>query len=211
MILIDQYGNKNRIIQTHLDVLENLTPLRTPTPSVLSNLYIECNRRIQALRAFCENVENYSRVFPPKVGKNWWIYAKREKLSEHITKLLTFLAGEVESDTAMEEIQNGTSDLNLLLTVASLKLILKGGKMTPHVRERVKTPGHAGIKWNEKADTLARRVSKSDLNIQWVTPEDIITQLKVHSGNQTDATYRGSKYYATLGDIPSIHSALVKE
>ncbi|GBM30677.1 hypothetical protein AVEN_259550-1, partial [Araneus ventricosus] len=68
------------------------------------------------------------------------------------------------------------------------------------------TPGHAGIKWNEKADTLARRVSESDLNIQWVTVEDIITQLKVHSGNQTDATYRGSKYYATLGDIPSIQT-----
>ncbi|GBO36261.1 hypothetical protein AVEN_136543-1 [Araneus ventricosus] len=68
------------------------------------------------------------------------------------------------------------------------------------------TPGHAGIKWNETADTLARRVSESDLNIQWVTVEDIITQLKVHSENQTDATYRGSKYCATLGDIPSIQT-----
>ncbi|GBM26230.1 hypothetical protein AVEN_22785-1 [Araneus ventricosus] len=68
------------------------------------------------------------------------------------------------------------------------------------------TSGHAGIKWNEKADTLARRVSKSDLNIQWVTTENIITQLKVHSGNHTDATYRESKYCATLGDIPSIQT-----
>ncbi|GBM75498.1 hypothetical protein AVEN_42990-1 [Araneus ventricosus] len=55
------------------------------------------------------------------------------------------------------------------------------------------------LRRNEKADTLARRVSESDLNMQWVTAEDITTQLKVHSGNQTDATYRGSKYYATLG------------
>ncbi|GBM95271.1 hypothetical protein AVEN_272196-1 [Araneus ventricosus] len=56
-----------------------------------------------------------------------------------------------------------------------------------------------------KKPTLSTRVSESDLNIQWVTVEDnIITQPKVYSGNQTDATYRGSKYYATLGDIPSI-------
>ncbi|GBL80038.1 hypothetical protein AVEN_29053-1 [Araneus ventricosus] len=68
------------------------------------------------------------------------------------------------------------------------------------------TPGHAGIKWNEKANTLAICVSESDPNIQWVTVEDIITQLKVHLGNQTDATYRGSKYYATLGDILSIQT-----
>ncbi|GBL83049.1 hypothetical protein AVEN_165282-1 [Araneus ventricosus] len=69
-IMIDKYGNKNRIIQAHVDALENLTPIHTPTPSLLSNLYIECNRRIQALRALGENVENYSRVFPPKVDKN---------------------------------------------------------------------------------------------------------------------------------------------
>ncbi|GBM77408.1 hypothetical protein AVEN_97271-1, partial [Araneus ventricosus] len=68
------------------------------------------------------------------------------------------------------------------------------------------TPGHAGIKWNEKADNLARRVSESDLSIHWVTVEDIITQLKAHAENQTDAAYRGSKYYATLGDIPSIQT-----
>ncbi|GBN22428.1 hypothetical protein AVEN_224008-1 [Araneus ventricosus] len=98
------------------------------------------------------------------------------------------------------------------LSIKSHKIILRlAAKIT--TREKFHkniillwTPGHAGIKWNEKADTLARRVSESDLNIQWVTVEDIITQLKAHSENQTDATYRGSKYYATLGDIPSIQT-----
>ncbi|GBO10119.1 Uncharacterized protein K02A2.6 [Araneus ventricosus] len=125
---------------------------------------------------------------------------------------------------ALDELPNDEDNLLLLtdsllvlralanLSIKSHKIILR---LAAKISTREKfhqnivllwTPGHAGIKWNEKADTLARRVLESDLNIQWVTVEDIITQLKVHSGNQTDATYRGSKYYAILGDIPSIQT-----
>ncbi|GBN06656.1 hypothetical protein AVEN_137061-1 [Araneus ventricosus] len=117
---------------------------------------------------------------------------------------------------ALDELPNGEDNLLLLtdnlsvlqaltnLSINSHKVILRlAAKIA--IREKflqnivlLWTPGHAGIKWNEKADTLAIRVSESDLNIQWVTA--------VHSRNQTDATYRGSKYYATLGDIPSIQT-----
>ncbi|GBN67555.1 hypothetical protein AVEN_267495-1 [Araneus ventricosus] len=123
---------------------------------------------------------------------------------------------------ALDELPNGEDNLLLLtdnLSVLQANLSIKSHKVILRLAAKIATrekfhenidllwtPGHAGMKWNEKADTLARRVSESDLNIQWVTAEDIITQLKVHSGNQTDATYRESKYYATLGYIPSIQT-----
>ncbi|GBL80469.1 hypothetical protein AVEN_202194-1 [Araneus ventricosus] len=108
---------------------------------------------------------------------------------------------------ALDELPNGEDNLLLLtdnlsvlqaltnLSIKSHEVILRlAAKIA--IREKFHqnivllwTPGHAGIKWNKKADTLARRVSESDLNIQWVTAEDIITRLKVHSGNQTDAMY----------------------
>ncbi|GBN92411.1 hypothetical protein AVEN_72379-1 [Araneus ventricosus] len=125
---------------------------------------------------------------------------------------------------ALDELPNDEDNLLLLtdslsvlqafanLSIKSNKIILR---LAAKIATREKfhqnivllwTPGHAGIKWNEKVDNLARRVSESDLSIQWVTVEDIITQLKAHAENQTDAAYRGSKYYATLGDIPSIQT-----
>ncbi|GBN67322.1 hypothetical protein AVEN_160986-1 [Araneus ventricosus] len=107
---------------------------------------------------------------------------------------------------ALDELPNGEDNLLLLtdnLSVLQANLSIKSHKVILRLAAKIATrekfhqnidllwtPGHAGMKWNEKADTLARRVSESDLNIQWVTAEDIITQLKVHSGNQTDATYR---------------------
>ncbi|GBN41117.1 hypothetical protein AVEN_204084-1 [Araneus ventricosus] len=79
--------------------------------------------------------EKKLRVFPPKVGGNWLIYAKQEQLSEQdVTKFLTSLADEVESDLAIEKIRNDTSDLNLLPTVARLKLDSQRKKMTPDVK-----------------------------------------------------------------------------
>ncbi|GBO15660.1 hypothetical protein AVEN_186493-1 [Araneus ventricosus] len=142
-----------------------------------------------------------------------------------------FSAEALALSQALDELPNDEDNLLLLtdslsvlqalanLSIKSNKIILR---LAAKIATREKfhqnivllwTPGHAGIKWNEKADDLARRVSESDLNIQWVTVEDIITQLKAHSENKTDATYRGSKYYATLGDIPyhPNHSTLVKK
>lgn len=64
------------------------------------------------------------------------------------------------------------------------------------------TPGHSEILWNEKA--LARGVTEADLYIEWVSPEDISSQLKARSTQKTCITFRDSKYHESLGDIPSI-------
>ncbi|GFS95291.1 integrase catalytic domain-containing protein [Nephila pilipes] len=44
-ILKSKYGNKDKIIQAHLDYLENLTPIKDLSPSALNELYMDCNRR----------------------------------------------------------------------------------------------------------------------------------------------------------------------
>ncbi len=51
-ILHLKYGDENQIIQAHVDYLENLPPARDPTPQALSDLFIDCNSRIQSLSAF---------------------------------------------------------------------------------------------------------------------------------------------------------------
>jgi hypothetical protein len=66
-ILEARYGDKNRIIQAHLDYLEDVKPLKYATPESLNSTYIDCNRRIQALRTLGENVNRYGRVLAPKV------------------------------------------------------------------------------------------------------------------------------------------------
>ena len=98
-ILHAKYGDKNRIIQTHLDYLEDLQPLRSADPDLLNSTYAECTRRLQALRALGENIDNYGRILAPKILRDfpddmcrrWIIHAKREQISEgDITKLMVF-------------------------------------------------------------------------------------------------------------------------
>jgi hypothetical protein len=55
-ILHTRYGDRNRIIQAHLDYLEELRPIHSATPEALNTTFLECNRRIQALRALGEAV-----------------------------------------------------------------------------------------------------------------------------------------------------------
>jgi hypothetical protein len=50
-ILHARYGDKNRIIQAHLDYLVEIKPIQFPSAEALNTMFIECNRRIQALRA----------------------------------------------------------------------------------------------------------------------------------------------------------------
>ena len=45
-ILRDRYGDKDRIIQAHLDYLEEVTPIRSAKAEALNTTYIESNRRI---------------------------------------------------------------------------------------------------------------------------------------------------------------------
>jgi hypothetical protein len=66
-ILRDRYGDKDRIIQVHLDYLEDVTPIHSAAAEALNTMYIECNRRIQALRVMGEDVKAYSRVLIPKI------------------------------------------------------------------------------------------------------------------------------------------------
>ncbi len=58
--LHQRYGDENQIIQAHVDYLENLFPAQDPTPQALSNLFIECNSRIQSLSALGEDVRGWA-------------------------------------------------------------------------------------------------------------------------------------------------------
>jgi len=83
-ILFARYGDTNRIIQAHLDLLENLPPVTYATPDKLNTNFIECHRRIQALRALGEDVNGYGRVlvpkilraFPPEFCQRWIVHVK---------------------------------------------------------------------------------------------------------------------------------------
>jgi hypothetical protein len=55
---------KIRIIQAHLDYLQDLQPAQSDSPQVLNCTYVECHRRMQALKALRENIDVYGRVLP---------------------------------------------------------------------------------------------------------------------------------------------------
>jgi len=62
-----RYGDKNRIIQAHLYYLEEVTPIRFASAEALNITFVECKRRVQALRALGEDVKAYGRVLTPKI------------------------------------------------------------------------------------------------------------------------------------------------
>jgi len=66
-ILLARYGDTNRIIQSHLDFLKSLPLATSATPDELNTTFIECHRRIQALRALGEDVNGYGRVLVPQI------------------------------------------------------------------------------------------------------------------------------------------------
>jgi hypothetical protein len=112
-ILLGKYGDVNRIIQAHLDFLENLPPVLSATPEELNFTYIECHRHIQALRALGEDVNSYGRVLAPKILRaflsdicqKWIVYVKRLSLLEgDILKLLVFLGEEVDGALVAQKI-----------------------------------------------------------------------------------------------------------
>ncbi|GBN70634.1 hypothetical protein AVEN_91907-1, partial [Araneus ventricosus] len=65
-------------------------------------------------------------------------------------------------------------------------------------------PGHSGIFWNEKADSLAKQVTDSTSFIEWIASEDIISNLRKQSIQITHDNYRRSKYQAMIGNVPDI-------
>ena len=66
-ILLARHGDTSRIIQTHLDFLEGLPPAKSTTTDELNVTFIECHRRVQALRALGEDVNGYGMVLIPKI------------------------------------------------------------------------------------------------------------------------------------------------
>jgi hypothetical protein len=85
-ILLSRYGYKNRIVQAHLDYLQNIKPIQYPTPGALNSAFIECHRHIEALRALGEDVNGYGwfiahktlRASTDEICRRWIVHAKRE-------------------------------------------------------------------------------------------------------------------------------------
>jgi hypothetical protein len=136
-LLRDRYGDKDRIIQAHLDYLEEVTPIRSASAEALNTTYNECNRRIQALRAMGEDVKSYSRVLTPKIlrafpddiYRRWIIQVKREGHSEgDVIKLMEFLGEEVHGALKAQKIRGEVSlGSNLTPTAATLHVRSKSG------------------------------------------------------------------------------------
>jgi hypothetical protein len=104
-ILQARYGDKNRIIQSHLNYLEDLQPAQSDSSEVLNSTYVLCHRQIQALKALGENIDVYGRVlarkvlrtFPADICRRWLIHAKRKGVPEgSTTKLMEYLNEEVD-------------------------------------------------------------------------------------------------------------------
>ena len=116
-ILLARYGDTNRIIQVHLDYLEGLPPAKSAMLDELNITFIECHRRVKALRALGEDVNAYVRVFIPKILRavpseicqRWIIHVKRQGISEgDILKLMEFLGEEVDGALTAKKICGDT-------------------------------------------------------------------------------------------------------
>jgi hypothetical protein len=121
-ILHAKYGDKNRIIQAHLDYLEDLKPIRSASPDLMNTTYVECNRRLQALRALGKNIDNYGRILAPKIlrafpddiCRRWVIHAKRQLSEGDMTKFIALLNEEVEVAIITRKIRGDVTDLDPL-------------------------------------------------------------------------------------------------
>jgi len=136
-ILHDRYGDKNRIIQAHLDYIEEVTPIRFASAEALNTMYIECNRRNQALRALGEDVKAYGRLlvpkilraFPDDICRRCIIQVKREGHSEGaVFKLMEFLGKEVDGALTAQKIRGEDSPAsNVTPTADTLHVRSKSG------------------------------------------------------------------------------------
>jgi len=94
-----------------------VTPIRSASAEALNTTYIECNRRIHALRAMGEDVKAYGRVlvpkilraFPDEICRPCIIQVKRDGHSEGDAKLMEFLSGEVHGALTAQKICGETS------------------------------------------------------------------------------------------------------
>ncbi|GBM40966.1 hypothetical protein AVEN_222894-1 [Araneus ventricosus] len=58
----------------------------------------------------------------------------------------------------------------------------------------------------DRADSLAKNVTESDLYIEWIAVEDICSYYSNFSIQKPTENFRNSKYLEILGDLPSILS-----
>ncbi|GBN82716.1 hypothetical protein AVEN_250901-1 [Araneus ventricosus] len=65
-------------------------------------------------------------------------------------------------------------------------------------------PGHSGVSWNEKANSIAKQVSDFSPYIDCIASEDILSHLKKQSFQITEENYHKSKYQSLIGNIPDI-------
>ena len=136
-ILHDRCGDKSRIMQAHLDYLEEVTPIRFASAEALNTTYIECNRRIQDLRALGEDVRAYGRAlfpknlraFPNDICRRWVIQAKRGCHSEgDVVTLMEFLGEEVDGALTAQKMRGETSPAcNFTPTATTLHVNTKAG------------------------------------------------------------------------------------
>ncbi|KAJ4447847.1 hypothetical protein ANN_09855, partial [Periplaneta americana] len=112
-ILRTRYGDKNRIIQAHSDYLEDVKPIGIATPESLNTTYIECHRRVQALRALGEDVNGYGREKT---------YQRRD-----ILKLMEFLGEEVDGALTTQKIRGDALSSTYIPTTATLRIDTKTG------------------------------------------------------------------------------------
>lgn len=148
-ILRSKYGDKNKIIQSHIDFLENLNTSVSDNPEALNATYVECHRRIQALRALGEDVDSFGRILAPKVlrafpeaiCKQWFLHAKRQNVQEgNLTKLMEFLNEEVEGALATQKIHGDTLRTTSYLPTATAFHINSKANRTKHRQKRETEP-----------------------------------------------------------------------
>jgi hypothetical protein len=117
-ILQAWYGDKNRIIQAHLDYLEDLQPTQSDSPEALNSTYVEYHHRIQSLKTQGKNIEVYGRilapnivrVFPADICRRWHFQAKRVGIPENnITKLKEYLNEEADGALSAQKIRGESS------------------------------------------------------------------------------------------------------
>ena len=131
-----------------MDYLEDVKPIQYVTPEALNSTYIDCNRRIQALRALGEDVNGYGRVLAPKIlrifpddtCRSWIVHAKREGISEgDIIQLMTFFGEEVDGALTTRKIRGEASGLSMYTPTAA----------TFHVHAKSATPPRKSTKGHE--------------------------------------------------------------
>ena len=115
-ILHARYGDRNRMIQAHLNYLEEIKPIRFVSLEKLNGTFIECSAPIAGYARVLASKKLL--VFPDDVCRRWIIHVKRMKLSEEdILQLMKFLGEEVEGVLVTQKIRGTSLSENIPSTV----------------------------------------------------------------------------------------------